>query len=104
MRQQQQLVEVPSSSRWVAIFQGFLLIFSFASQNYVVTAAAGSGRCAAPMQRLVSAHLPAFLNPSSSNPAAAADGAAAAAGGGWQVGGAFSGFSFLWFHLLLKIM
>jgi hypothetical protein len=47
--------------------------------------------CAAPLQRLVSAHLPAFLNPSSSNPAAAADGAAAAAGGGWQVRSNLSG-------------
>jgi hypothetical protein len=51
--------------------------------------------CAAPLQRLVSAHLPAFLNPSSSAAAAAAaaaDAAAAggggAAGGGWQVGSA----------------
>jgi hypothetical protein len=49
--------------------------------------------CAAPLQRLVSAHLPAFLNPSSSNAAAAAAAAGAAAGGGaagggWQVGSA----------------
>jgi hypothetical protein len=52
--------------------------------------------CAAPLQQLVSAHMPAFLNPSSSNAAAPAAAGGGAAGSGWQVGAHVWCFVFDW--------